>query len=213
MSDRQDLQKKTREIHEALSRFEREQLVDILTHVFRIYVMEGAAFASPPPASILDELNGLSFAQLIERLQLRLDLPELALFEVQGNRVSVRAEGRLVPLDAPASRSEAPARPSAPSAAVTPAPAAPSTEPRPAPPPIAPAGHAGSPRPEATVRPPGNRVPGPAAAVGANHPSAVRPSVPPSSASVPATAPSAKPESKPAEDSSQGGRFGLLEID
>ena len=40
MSDRHDLRRQTREIREALSRFEPEQLIDILTHIFRQYVME-----------------------------------------------------------------------------------------------------------------------------------------------------------------------------
>lgn len=110
MSDRHDLRQKSREIGEALDRFDREQLVDILTHIFRLYVMEGASLA-PPPSAIADELAGLSFASLIERLQLRLDLPELGLFEVQGNRVSVRIDGRLVPLEAPAVLRAAPRRP------------------------------------------------------------------------------------------------------
>jgi len=220
MSDRHDLRRQSREIHEALSRFERDQLVDILTHVFRIYVMEGAALAPPPTTAIGDELAGLSFAQVIERLQLRLDLPELQLFEVQGGRVNVRIDGRLQPLEIPTGRPEAPAR-SAPPPAAPPPPASPGVErqelrqdARPAAPAApgvmpAPAGHASSPRPEANARPPAGRATSASVASAA----AARAAGPAEkSAAAPAPAP-AKPAEKPADDSSQGGRFGLLEID
>lgn len=233
MSDRHDLRRQTREIHDALNRFDREQLVDILTHIFRTYVMEGATLASPQAPALGDELAGLSFAQLLERLQLRLDLPELQLFEVQGGRVSVRIDGRLTPLEVPAARSEppapAPARapvangpavvvatPVAPPAASTPGTAVESRAGAP-PPGVAPAGHASSARPEAGARPTGARAaghassaqrqaagpgPGPGSSPGAAQPPAA----------APAPAAPAKQE-KPAEDNSQGGRFGLLEID
>lgn len=215
MSDRHDLRRQTREIHEALSRFERDQLVDILTHVFRTYVMEGAALAPPPPAAIGDELAGLSFAQVIERLQLRLDLPELQLFDVQGGRVSVRLDGRLQPLEIPTGRPEAPARSAAPPpAAAPPPPASPGVErqelPRATPPAPgvmpAPAGHASSPRPEASARPPAARATSASVASARSAAPAEKP------AAAPAPAPP-KPQEKPADDNSQGGRFGLLEID
>ena len=79
MSDRIDPRRQTKEIREALARFEPEQVLDILTHVFRQYVVEGS---SAPPIQMQDELAGLNFVQIIERLQLRLDVPELRLFEV-----------------------------------------------------------------------------------------------------------------------------------
>lgn len=43
MSDRIDPRRQTREIREALGRFEPEQLLEILTHVFRQYVIDGGA--------------------------------------------------------------------------------------------------------------------------------------------------------------------------
>lgn len=217
MSDRNDLRRQTREIHEALSRFEREQLVDILTHVFRTYVMEGASLAPPPPAALGDELAGLSFAQVIERLQLKLDLPELQLFEVQGNRVSVKIDGRPQPLETPTSRAEAPARNAPPPAAAPPAPppaATPGTqvvEMKSAPPPgVMPAGHAGSGRADATARlaAPAGRAQSAGSATSA---SVSRPAAPAEKPAAPP--PQAKPAEKPADDNSQGGRFGLLEID
>ncbi len=109
MSDH-DLRRQAREIREALSRYDRDQLINILGHVFAHYVMQGSEPVSLPqrgPAAgaaagaLGDELVGLSFARLMERLQLRLDLPELQFFEVQDGKVSVRVGGRLHPLDAP----------------------------------------------------------------------------------------------------------------
>ncbi|MFO0576312.1 MAG: hypothetical protein U1A78_20095 [Polyangia bacterium] len=231
-----DLRRQTREIKEALSRFEPEQLVDILTHVFRQYVIEGAA---PPPASLSgqDELSGLSFPQLIERLQLRLDLPELRLLEVQGGRVLVRVEGRLVPLETGDTRPEP--LPMArvthvhtlPSPAAAPPPAAaPGTESREvaSPPGVAPVGVAGSARPDGTAR---AHAQGPAAsarpATSATPAAAPRPaaSAPaPSGPARPAAGPDSKPAPAPAradkpaqpdkkDSADNGARFSLLEID
>ena len=52
MSDRHDPRRQTREIQEALSRYDREQLIDILVHVFRTYVLEGAALSSVAAVSL-----------------------------------------------------------------------------------------------------------------------------------------------------------------
>ena len=236
MSDRHDLRRQIREIREALSRFPPEQLVDICTHIFRQYVMDGAA---PAPATMQtqDELAGLSFAQVIERLQLRLDLPELRQFEIHGGRVGVKVDGRVVAIDSPDGRAEAlPAmrgpqiqqvqvhlQPAAPSP--QPSPASPGTESREttgaAPPGVAPVGHSGSARPDGTARPAPARA---AAATPAARPMASpaasagpaaaagpgRPAAAPSPA--PAAAP-AKPAPPEKPEASPGGRFNLLEID
>src|SRR5258706_3910120 len=90
------------DIREALERFPREALVEILTYVFKEYVVEGPAPIASSAPSLRDDLDGMSFAEVIRSLQLRLDLPELALFEVQGDRVSVKIGGRPVPIDAQA---------------------------------------------------------------------------------------------------------------
>lgn len=242
MSDRHDLRRQTREIREALSRFSPEQLVDILTHIFRQYVMEGAA-APASSVTLADELQGLSFAQVVERLQLRLDLPELRLLEVAGGRVSCRVEGRLVPLEVPDARAPEPlpvmrgpaiqqiqlsVQPpaSAPPASAAAAPAAaPGTESREisgaAPPGVAPVGHAGSARPDGTARPspprPGAvtaRSAAPAASAAAGGPA--RPSSAPAASAQggPAAPAPARPEKPaPPEKPDNGGRFNLLEID
>ncbi len=217
MSDRHDLRRQTREIHEALGRFDREQLLDILTHIFRVYVVEGANLAAPPPAALSDELSGLSFAQLIERLQLRLDLPELQAFEVQGGRVSVRVDGRLIPLEAAASRSDPPVPPPAlarpqPPASSTPAGSA-AAEARPAASPSAapPAGlQSAASAVRAEARPSAPPRPASSAPVSASSRPSAMPTNPPAA---PANPPPARSENKPAEESGQSGRFGLLEID
>lgn len=216
MSDRHDLRRQTREIHEALGRFDREQLLDILTHIFRVYVVEGANLAAPPPAALSDELSGLSFAQLIERLQLRLDLPELQAFEVQGGRVSVRVDGRLIPLEAAASRSDPPVPPPAlarPQPPISSAPAdSAAAEVRPAASPsAAPPGAAGAASAaRAEARPSAPSRPASSAPVSASSRPSATPTNPPAA---PANPPPARSENKPAEESGQSGRFGLLEID
>lgn len=234
MSDRHDLRRQTREIREALSRFEPEQLVDILTHIFRQYVMDGAA-APASSVTLADELQGLSFAQLIERLQLRLDLPELRLLEVSGSRVMCRVEGRLVPLEVPDSRAPEPLPAmrggagiqqiqltvqQTPAAPPAPAPASPGTESREhsgaAPPGVAPVGHSGSVRPDGTARPGAARPVAAAARPTGPAPAAAgpaRPAGPAPAAAGPAPA-AARPEKPaPPEKPDTGGRFNLLEID
>ena len=94
------------DIRDSLERFPREALVEILTYVFKEYVVEGAAPLSTNAAPLRDELEGQSFGELIRGLQLRLDLPELGLFEVQGDRVLVRIAGRQMAIETSASRAE-----------------------------------------------------------------------------------------------------------
>lgn len=218
----QDLRQQAHQIREALERYSREELIHILTHVYRQYVVEGSlGTALPPPTGLqADELTGLSFAQVIERLQLRMDLPELQLFDVQGGRVSVRIDGRLAPLDPPTGRPEGPAipgrqpvqftlrqQPAAPPAAPAPAPAVESQAPqapgvsmqaaRPAAPAPAPAA------PAPAVTPPTPVPAGPVAAGPSAAPSAA-PSARPAAAGA-ATASSARPAAaRPAQGQGQG---------
>jgi hypothetical protein len=183
------------EIRGALDVYPKEALAEILTYVFKEYVVEGPLPLAANASALLDvksELDGLSFAQLVGWMQLHLDLPELALFDVQGERVSVRAGGRMVALDAPQSRPE-PAPPPAPVQQPPPAPTAPSVAARPMPvtptPPVATA-----PRP--ATPPPGAPANAPA---------------PPSPATPPASQPAAaQPKSEEGDASS---RFSLLEVD
>ena len=114
MPERPDLRQISGSIRDALADYERDALVDILTYVFKEYVVEG-----PPPllvnqAERIPDLEGLSFAQLITALQTRLDLPELSLFDVDGEQVLVRAGGVRVPLTGPNAGVERPLPPASP---------------------------------------------------------------------------------------------------
>src|SRR5262249_58131635 len=83
------------DIRDALATYPREALVDILTYVFQAYVVEGAPMVHAPQAERMQELEGLAFPELVQALQVRLEVPELSLFEVQAGRVSVRLGGEL----------------------------------------------------------------------------------------------------------------------
>ncbi len=122
MPDRPDLRKIAADIREALESYPREALADILTYVFQAYVVEGMPTVAATQPERLQELEGLSFADVISALQTRLDLPELSLFEVSGGRVSVRVGGQLVPIGAGRAGIEPPAAASAPLAASPPLP-------------------------------------------------------------------------------------------
>jgi hypothetical protein len=197
------------DIRESLDRFPREALVEILTYVFKEYVVEGPAPLQSAPPTLRDDLEGMSFAEVIRSLQLRLDLPELGLFEVQGDRVTIKIGGRPVPVEAQASRPD-------------PLPAAPPPMAAPAPPP--PSGltsmsvsvpAAGPPR-VAPSSPGTAREELPLVAAPAARP--VAPSAQPGAAPAPAAKPAAQPAqpAQPAaavEETDKSGRFGLLEID
>ncbi len=93
MPKRPDLRDIATHIGSALEDMDADTLRSILTYVFKEYVVEG-----PPPILLhqvetLADLEGHSFAELVTALQTRLDHPELALFQVEGDSVSVRAGG------------------------------------------------------------------------------------------------------------------------
>lgn len=96
------------DIREAVERLPKEALADILVYVFKTYVVEGPAPLGASAPIVRDELEGMSFAEVVRALQLRLDLPELELFEVQGERVSLRVQGRSIPVEARAAQPEPP---------------------------------------------------------------------------------------------------------
>jgi hypothetical protein len=98
MPSRPDLREIASNVKDAFADADRETLLDILTFVVKEYVVEG-----PPPmlihqAETLADLRGPSFAQLITALQTRFDHPELAMFVVDGEQVSVRVGGVVQPL-------------------------------------------------------------------------------------------------------------------
>lgn len=115
MPERPDLRQIAGNIREALADYDRDALAEILAYVFKEYVVQ-----SPPPLLVnqterIDDLEGLSFAELITTLQTRLDLPELSAFQVHGEQVLVRAGGVLTPVEATDTRAAmSPPPPSAP---------------------------------------------------------------------------------------------------
>jgi hypothetical protein len=98
MPTRPDLRDIASNVRDALGDCDRDALIDLLTFVLKEYVVEG-----PPPMLVhqtetIADLGGLSFAQLVTALQTRLEVPELSLFVVDGDRVSVRVGGVVQPL-------------------------------------------------------------------------------------------------------------------
>lgn len=213
-----DLRDLIGDIRTALERHPREALIEILTYVFKEYVVEGPPPLAATPPALAEDFTGMSFAQVIEALQLRLDLPELALFQVQGDRVFLQLGGRQIPVEAQAARPEplppsppppAPAPVSSPPSAAAPAEPAqspgtsraplPTAAPRPAAVPMAPGGPTG----DRGNAPPGGSGAAPVPATTASPP--VPESAPGRAAGRPAA---------PAEEKGDGaGRFNLLEID
>jgi hypothetical protein len=223
MPSRPDIRELAANVKEAFSDADRETLLDVLTFVIKEYVVEG-----PPPmlihqAETLSDLRAPSFAQLITALQTRFDHPELAMFVVDGDTVSVRignAVHPLLPARQPVGGTAADLpRPQTgvnivettlsprPAPAARPAAAAPA--------PAAPAGSAPPPRAGLAIR----SQPGGAGGVGGG-PAPSGPGQPPAPAQ-PAAQPAAAPQSaapQPSDKPEPSGddasaRFSLLELD
>jgi hypothetical protein len=199
MPERPDLREMASQIREALTSYPPDALVDILTYVFQAYVVEGAPVVHAPQPERLQELEGLSFVDLIQTLQLRLDVPELALFEVANGRVSVRLGGELHPIVMGADARRA---------ASAPLPLSP-----PAPPPPAPAAQPASPgatTQAAPPRPAPAEAPRPTRGLSVNPAPGARPAAP---AQPPAARPPQGASDEPGDDDAASKRFRLLEID
>ena len=98
MPVRPDLREIASNVRDAFADLDKDALLDVLTFVVKEYVVEG-----PPPmlvhqAETLADLRSASFAQLISAMQTRFDFPELAMFVVDGEQVSVRINGVVQPL-------------------------------------------------------------------------------------------------------------------
>jgi hypothetical protein len=192
------------DIRQALDAYPREQLQEILSYVFKEYVVEGNA-ATTGALGMLDartELEGLSFAELMTWLQLHVDVPELAQFEVAGNRVSVRAGGRAIAIEAPSTPATAPPP-------VTTAAATQVAPPPPQPMPPAPATSSQSAAPAAAGRPNAPAQPMPPPVAGPT--SAPSTTVPASSQPQTQTPASADKDKK--DEGGPASRFSWLEVD
>ena len=196
-----DVKKMVGEIRSALDNYPREQLQEILAYVFKEYVVEGSLASATGALAMLDartELEGLSFAELVTWLQLHLELPELALFEVAGGRVHVRAGGRSIPLEAARVEAQAPPMSSQSPMPVTPTPAVVTTPMQAAPRPM-------PPEPRANPTPASSPQPMPLAPTPSN---AAPPAAPLNQAPAPAAAGDKKDEA-----ATPANRFSWLEVD
>jgi hypothetical protein len=87
------------EIRHALENYERDELADLLTHIVRVFVIEGGSpKAEQQQTSAAGDLSSLSFSQLILHLQMSLPHPELQRLRVSGARVWVESGNRTVDL-------------------------------------------------------------------------------------------------------------------
>ena len=208
MPSRPDLRELATNVKEAFGDMDRETLLEILTFVVKEYVVEG-----PPPmlvhqAETLADLKNCTFAQLISAMQTRFDFPELQMFVVDGDQVSVRVGGVVQPLIAsrqPAAAAEAT---------------------RPAPTPVAPQRPA-TPASSGFIdtRQPGAAAPPPMRGVtvrevgAAPTPPASQPAAPAAQPAAPAAQPAAssgapdKPDKPESSGDDASARFSLLELD
>jgi hypothetical protein len=221
MPSRPDLRELAAHVKDAFGEMDRETLLEILTFVVKEYVVEG-----PPPmlvhqAETLAELQSLSFAQLIQALQTRLDHPELAMFAVDGDQVSVRVGGVLQPLLAArqplAGAATEPPRPQAGVRVIEPTLQQRPAAPQPAQ--MTPPPSAAQPPPAAPPPPRGLSIRGRPQAEPGPQPSAPQGAQPPTPGAQPPAQPAPQPGAPEQKDKPEGSgddasaRFSLLELD
>lgn len=87
----------------ALEQYSKEELVDLLTHIVKTYVVEGTLPLKPDIGVRTgdEHLAKLSFPELILHLQLRLDHREWSMFSVSGEDVWVATGGQRINLTGP----------------------------------------------------------------------------------------------------------------
>lgn len=218
MPSRPDIRELASNVRDAFSDMDREALLDVLSFVLKEYVVEG-----PPPmlvhqAETLSDLQGATFAQLITQMQTRFDFPELSMFVVDGDQVSVRVGGVVHPLLAqrqplgePTGRTQTPAPPPQPGVRVIETTLA--QRPPPAAAPQAPAQYIDT-RPAAAAPPPVRGISLRGAPTGGSQAAAPQPAPAAPSATPPAAAAAPEKSDKPegtGDDASA--RFSLLELD
>lgn len=79
------------QLEAATADYDRAELVELLRDLIRDLVIDALPTGAPTAAS--PDLSGMDFARLIGWLKRNLSVPELALFEVDGDRVIVEADG------------------------------------------------------------------------------------------------------------------------
>jgi hypothetical protein len=120
MSDARTFGPAAEEMKVALQRYSKEELVDLLTHIVKTYVIEGTLPLETNAGRQQSEahLATLSFPELVLHLQMRLDHREWQQFSVSGDDVFVESGGQRLSLT-----SRRTALPQAPSGAPSPPPA------------------------------------------------------------------------------------------
>ena len=81
------------ELSSATTAWTRDELVVLLRDLIREYVVERGLPTGSPAQAGTPDLTGMDFAQLITWLKRNLTIPELGLFQVDGRRVIVDADG------------------------------------------------------------------------------------------------------------------------
>jgi hypothetical protein len=91
MSIQEELRQQT-QIAEALQTYSKEELVDMLAHLMKAYVIDGVAPVKVEVGKVHvpQHLRGLSFPDLMETLKFHLDLPELERISVTNGQVFVK---------------------------------------------------------------------------------------------------------------------------
>jgi hypothetical protein len=203
MPSRPDLRELSSNVRDAFAECDRDALLEILTFVVKEYVVEGPPPMLVHPVEGLADLAHLSFAQLVTALQTRLEHPELGLFVVDGEQVSVRIGGVMQPLLAsrqPAAELPRPASGVRVVEGGSPA-ATTAAAPRPSQPPTL------------RGRPDAGRVPAPSVGAPATGPASDAAAPSPSAAPASPPAAPAKPEGDSSGGDDSAARFSLLELD
>jgi len=83
-------------LREGLERYGKDELIELVLHLVRAYVVEGTQPFKPDTAmvSVPRTLRELDFPGLVSELKRQLGLPELELLAVRDNQVYVKLGGR-----------------------------------------------------------------------------------------------------------------------
>jgi len=102
-------QRVLQDIAKTLHAVDKNDLVELLSDLIKIYVIEGTTALEIEP-SVVESMGArerVGFARLIADLKTKLDLPELDYFRVEGDRVLITIGDQTFPLDGPPSRRRA----------------------------------------------------------------------------------------------------------
>ncbi len=92
MTQSRDFGPEAAKMRDALARYGKEELIDVMTHILRVYVLEENAPLTPDvdQPQAFEELARLTFPQLILHLQMSLEHEELGAFRVSGSDIFIR---------------------------------------------------------------------------------------------------------------------------